>query len=41
MIVSIVGYAFSDIAYSFHMLDIINRSETLRNVIRAVTTHIN
>mmetsp|Transcript_28121 Transcript_28121/g.24854 ORF Transcript_28121/g.24854 Transcript_28121/m.24854 type:complete len:147 (+) Transcript_28121:2248-2688(+) len=40
MIISIIGYGISEIVYCFHLLDIINRFDTLQNVIKAVTTNI-
>lgn len=34
---SIIGFSYDHIAYALHLLDIINRSEMLKNVIRSVT----
>lgn len=38
--ISILGYMSMDIYYSFHLLDIINRIQTLQNVIESVTSNI-
>ena len=40
IVISIIGTTISEIAYCFHLLDIIGRSPTLKNVIKAVTTNI-
>lgn len=37
--ISILGYMSSDIYYSFHLLDCVNRFQTLRNVIESVTSN--
>jgi len=37
---SILGFTVSEITYSFHLLDIVNRFDTLRNVIRSVTYNL-
>ena len=38
--ISILGYISSDIYYSFHLLDVINRSPDLQNVMTAITQNI-
>jgi hypothetical protein len=38
--ISILGYLSSDIYYSFHLLDVINRIDTLQNVIKSVTSNL-
>lgn len=38
--ISILGYLSSDIYYSMHLLDVINRSPTLQNVIKSVTQNM-
>jgi len=40
LVVSILGTALSEITYSLHLLDVINRFKTLRNVVRSVTGNI-
>jgi len=40
LIVSILGVAISEITYSLHLLDVINRSDVLRNVVKAVTHNV-
>lgn len=37
--ISILGYMSSDIYYSFHLLDCVNRFQTLKNVIESVTSN--
>ena len=34
-----MGTFISDLCYSFHLIDIVNRSPTLKNVIKSVTTN--
>jgi len=40
LIVSVLGVALSEITYCFHLLDIANRFEVLRNVMKAVTHNV-
>ena len=40
LIVSVLGVAISEITYSLHLLDVINRSDVLRNVVKAVTHNV-
>ena len=40
LIVSILGCAVSEITYCLHLLDVINRFNTLRNVIKSVTYNL-
>lgn len=37
---SVLGLTVSPIFYSFHLLDVINRFETLKNVIKSVTMNM-
>ena len=37
--ISILGYLSQDIYYSFHLLDVIGRFQTLQNVIKSVTSN--
>lgn len=35
--VSLVGFFYSNLIYCFHLLDVVNRSEILQNVVRSIT----
>jgi len=37
--ISWLGYLSQDIYYSFHLLDVVNRFQTLQNVIKSVTSN--
>ena len=41
ILLSVLGLRISPIFYSFHLLDVINRFATLKNVIQSVTTNKN
>jgi hypothetical protein len=37
--ISILGFLSQDIYYSFHLLDVVNRFQTLQNVIKSITSN--